>query len=504
MGRGISERRALAAVILPAVLCIACTFPAAWSPDSTKVVLPVVERGGVKALLMADPSGKVLRPVARVRGRGARLSPAAWSPDGKWITYLACSVDPKSTSPAPVTLWSLTVQDAETGKERSVSAGKVSAPMDKLPGWMQANVERGPCWLPDSNRLAVRRAAASGAVLTVVDLDGKVGLDVPLPRGQLALATVTLSPDGKRMAYLSPAPGEDGAAPGRATVHVYEIGSGEARQLGIIEPGPPVAPGWSGDSQAVFVAAHDAKTGAGVVRRIVVKTGQAQTVWEKRPAVVSGANGCGGVGQLVVHYRVEDKKGGAYGGSDVVFLGKDRAIPVHFDEGRHCGGRTSPDGKWAAFTTFAGSDAKAARGTGVIVSAGGVPVRFVAAGPRGAAAVRAIAEQRARLAWRAGDFEKQLHKAGIRTDAVAELEHAVTIAAALDRMVTRQTAAIFVEGIACARVNMYLRLLDGKASRERAKAASAEVALFLKTFAGHPLGPRFKELLDGLLVGLGG
>jgi len=497
MRRRISERCALAALIGLVVYCLACFYPAAWSPDSKQVVFPVFGENGIERLVITDLTGKAVREVARATQKTAALSPAAWSPDGKWIAYIRFTLAAGDRDGPVMTGYSLMLQDAESGKDRSLLT-------IKTPGGEEANSSDalfGPWWSRDSKTLAVQDRAKGRHDILLVGLDGKVRRKISLPKKELPVRTLSLSADARFVAYVKPRKKDKDRQD--TAVYLYDVGKNTTKQVGAAAPGEKhMSPRqvWSADSRFLYVGAADEDKKGGAVEQIEIQTGKKKTVWRKRESLVYGISVSAGGDRLAVDYAVEGDDCTAI---DVVDLRTGKATPVHFGQGEppHFSTAVSPDGNWVAFCPGVKEDKKE-RYMGAIVSVDGSQLRFFVPDRELEPVVPKIVEARLGAALKRSGINEQLEKAGVPVDG-AVAPHIEKIKAVLDKAAAREQAAIFREAIASARVGLHLTLMEETPAAkrpDRAPAVRKEIDAFLRAYPGHVLGAGFKKRLDGLLA----
>ncbi len=502
--RNIAGACAIAALIALIICWLGCIYPAAWSPDSQKVVFPVFGKQGIEALVMTDLSCEPIREVARVEPKKAALSAAAWSPDGKWIAYFKFEPNTEPGQPEPPKmgrakrlLSSLILQDAASGKEQCILKSEARRADDAR----EANAAYGPQWLSDSKGLAIRSTSEQAHGLLVLDLSGKVQREIPL-EGKLPLRTASLSPDGLYVAYLGQPPEE---AEEQAGVYLYDVREKKALRVAAfalpdqVELWPP--PAWSPDSRSLYFATQeklDEGGKVGLVKCHTIKTAKTRTVWEKPKAKVYRISVSAGTGLLAVDYADEVHDSLAI---DVVSPVSGEATPVHFggDEQPALSTAISPDGKWVAFCPSVQREVWLP----AIVSSDSGALNFFVADPETKKYIPGIVRERLKGALRAAGAEEQLKAAGEGLSQMPPEEAVKKALEILDRIAGEQKAAIFREAIAYHKVALCIKVMEAEPPEVALKlsdAAAAQLEEFLKAYPVHPLAPELKEKLNQALA----
>jgi len=502
-----SERCALAALIALAIYGLACVYPVAWSPDSTKVVFPVFGKDGLTGLVITDISGKAIRKVARIEVKNAELSPGAWSPDGKWIAYMVFEEvaapgkpKPKEADKPKAFVASLVLRDADSGKERRILAMDVQVKDDDM---LEALLAYGPQWTRDSNTLAIRKIAGERFAIIAADTNGKMQWEVPL-RGELALRTAALSPDGLHLAYVSELPDDKDD---RWALYVYDVKKRTRRQAvtmaGLDDDAHAMygRPAWSADSRSVYVAVHeehDDDRKVASLKRVTIKTGQAKTVWQKEDAAIVGISVSSGTGLVALDYKRPSRRLG----TDVYDPANGQATPIHF--GTHYSTEISPNGKWVAFCPVG---QKGEEFLGAVVSADGSGLRFFVPESGLEKAIPEIVRDRLQGAFEIiladKGLEKRLADAGLSVD--GELNSAEDLRKflkVLAQFAQEDKAPLLREALAYAGVQVLFDTLGEQEPVDRAafaEDARQAVDAFLKAYPDHALGPELKKKLGELL-----
>lgn len=465
------EWYAMTALIATVVYCLACMYPPAWSPDSKKVVFPILGDKGIVGLVMTDLKGNPIREVARVdtNKSGAMVSPAAWSPDGKWISFL--QLEPGTNEATGSGVGALMLQDAATGKQKSIFRIEYAEQEER-------DFVFGPGWLEDSKALAVGRIADSNAAIIVVGIDGTIRKEIQIPADKWACSSASLSPDGEHIAWLQK---QDESK--TFLVFLRSLKSGGERLLGtnVVEKAADIIarPAWSADSRLLYIPASD--SGTGRVVQVDIRKMRTTIIFEKPGCRIFGIDVAAKAKTVAVSFGRSDTIG-----IEVLDVGKGRIVPVHF--GLCLSTSLSPDGQWVAFCPAGKDDGKETYG-GCIVSADGAQMNFFLPTPEFGAVVGDIVKNR---------LAEAAEAAGIKLQGeVAPGEKGVeAIAAMCDRAVRSKDVPIFREAIAYAKAELLLKAASDHP--EHVGAAEKAVKAFLKAYPKHVLGPELKEKLDSL------
>jgi len=445
---------------------------------------------------MTDLEGKLIRDVAGADVQYRRFSPAAWSPDGRWIAYLRQEPNPQAKDEE--ILVSLLLQEADSGKERVIFQTDVKGVKRRGGEELPAPLG-GPQWVGDSRTLLIRSMDGEPPGIVMLNLEGKPTLQLPL-KDELASVSAAVSPDGKSIAYLRMVRAE--GVPTRWEVYVHDVQSGHARRVGhVTGEGSPAYPAWSADSRFVYLGGRDeekARGDRGFVRRIDVETGDGLTVWEG-PNAFWTVSVSADTGQLCVAYALGEN----LFGMDIVEPKAWQATPLHFSRG--FGWPTiSPDGRWVALVTWADRP----KAIGVIMSADGTELRcFVPEDESRDAMVleflRSRLDSTLRAIWwgeedRPRPARKRRRPGAPSGAAVVKRAHEI-----LDRVAREQEAPVFQEAVAYGHVAIYPWLLKHADPGERGNLvpeAREHLAALLRAYPDHPLGPVLGKQLDELLT----
>ena len=519
MGSNASRRAALAALVALAIYALACWFPGAWSPDSSRVVLPVFAKEGVARLVMVDLEGKAVREVARIGSKHERLSAAAWSPDGQWIAYMRFVSPPpppkpkakpdkpkaKGTEP-PVTV-SLMLQDARSGKTRRIWSGTAPG-KDKGKGYIDANQFFGPGWLNGSRSLAIQNMSPAAPAVLVLDTTGRVQRQVPL-KGGLSSRHVSLSPDGRHVAYVAKRTKDKDMA-----VYLARIDPLTPRELGPIgeRRGPDglalyPRPAWTPDSRWLYFAqTKKPKSGeaVGLVNRVDVTSGRTDTVWRKRGATPIGIGVSAKTNLLAVDYTHKAKGAKDMVGIDVLDPTVGRAVPVHLSrEGsHHYSTAISPDGKWVAFCPISpGPDT----GFGVITSSDGAQLRLFVPDPSRRRAVGQVVRARleATLMVACAGREKELEASGLTPGKINTVDQANKWLDLVVQGTRKQDAPIFREAETWGPVALCSMLIEAQSPDKRDRfvaLARQRLAAARAVHPDHPFGPALEHEIERILT----
>lgn len=204
----------------------------AWSPGGKRIAFSVRATDGSYDLYLINPDGSHLVRLTRpIRSSGppgtasdfsdvTNGSPA-WSPDGRWIAFVAGRRVPTVAPSAAVTVIGV------DGRERQTLTLGVS-----------------PTWSPDGQRLAFVEEHETGAYIDLIDADGANRRR--LVQTQTRDPRPDWSPDGTRIAY-------DEVENNVAGIYVVNVETG-VRSL-LISDG--FAPDWSQDGSRIMFMSHD-------------------------------------------------------------------------------------------------------------------------------------------------------------------------------------------------------------------------------------------------------
>ena len=426
---GRTGRRGAVLVAAAMAVLVGCVWPSAWSPDSKRVILPVMMKNTLN-LLMVDAAGKTVRRVAWSDSDETGYSSATWSPDGGRIAFekLSGMRDAEGRHTAVV------VQDAQTGKDEVVWEGKESEEEALGASWV-----RGPVWVKGGAALVFWESADNETVL--LDLKSRKTIPLPVPREKWPRITAAPSPDGSRVAYVR-------VAKETTALHVVTVADGKGTSVPVQVQGDeadfsPLTtyPVWSADGASVFLPTElppDGDKERCALVRYDVAGGKLDRVWEGEgtlgmPAVSTGT------GKVAV---AREQGGGL--GLLVIDPATARATPVHFDaDERFIGLGISPDGKWVSFTPLgAGKDVSA----GAIVASDGSGLRAFQTVPEGGVDLTDVVAARLSGALRAAGADELAKELGSgKGPAPDKLPAAL---AALDRFAAAHGEPIFKEAAA--------------------------------------------------------
>ena len=491
----VSERCALAALIALVVYCLACFYPVAWSPDSKKLVFPVFGEDRIAALVMTDLSGKAIRDVARVPAgvKDTTLSPAAWSPDGKWIAYF--KLTKKLQNDVETISAELMLQAADSGNDRLLLGFSYPKGKDELFG----SELYGPGWLGDSKTLTIESVSAGKPVVLLVGLDGKIQREIPLPADGIARQTAAVAPDGKSLAYFEQAEEKT------ATLVVSDITSGKARKLAPtkVYVTPFLRPVWSADSSTLLYVSMAGEDGHGQLRKIDVQTGKEKVLWQpENVVVVYGISVSAATDWIAVDRVIEPDKGQVYM-TNVINATTGEVRPVSYGSlDMNLSMSISPDGKWVAFCP-SGGDKRKAPVFGVIVSNDGAQMNFFLPDPKLKEKIPKFMSNRLGAAFTASGALEQLKKDGVDAEDVKTPEQAAAVGAALDKFAAGQTSPLFRQASAYGKVQAYFEMIRNQPAADRAKYAGEAqkiIDAFLKDYPGaEPVREELKAQLDEIL-----
>jgi len=497
------ERWALIALIVLFLSGVSCWFPASWSPDSQRVILPVLSDEAVVRLVISDLSGNLVREVAKVETEKDHLSPAAWSPDGKWIAYLrfkegaAPDEAAKEKKSAPGT-WSLALQEAASGRERIILQGEAPEKDDGL----LADALYGPQWTRGSEAIAMYVMSKNEAVFRLLDLSGQVLQEVPVNPAGLAY-TVLASPDGKHTAYER----EVGAGEqAKTALYVRDFAGRAEKEIAVVLSRKPrdkdvrCRPAWSPDSAHLYFSTLEGSSDGGrrsSIKRYDPRTGKTETIWSKQDAGVLMLSVSREGPWVGLEYTQRD-----FYAVEVVSPGGDEPVLVHLAEEPLFGLALSPDGKWVA---LAHKGERNEPYPALIVSADGRALRWFFPDPKAKGHLPEIARRRLNAALTIIEFEKEFRAKVAAADlnklnaTDEEIQAALAIA---DQMAARYKSPVLQEAITYGKILFLFEALEMPPAAGRARfaaAAQSQLAQFMKAYPDHPLGPELQQKLDELL-----
>ncbi len=218
-----------------------------WSPDSRSLAFDAGDIYSSSTLYVVDADGADLHKVGS--GTLSRSDPA-WSPDGRLIAFRGHTIGLLPDAyPVDAAIGVYVIAPDGTGQRRistSVRAG--GAP--NYTGFGGPPVSASPSWSPDGQSLVYATGAAGHHTLAVGHLDGSTERVIPLPPGDHLLPL--FSPDGSRIAFVDPTPGDDGAGENGMAIP-WVIGS-DGTGLVALNGGTPTAFTtllWSPDGRTV-------------------------------------------------------------------------------------------------------------------------------------------------------------------------------------------------------------------------------------------------------------
>ena len=492
MSKKAAERCALAAVIALIIYSLACFYPAAWSPDSSRVIFPVfrkIKEGEIARLVMTDNQGKVIREVARVENESDLLSPAAWSPDGKWIAYMKLvrtKVVVGDDKGEFEYLFSLVLQAAESGKEQIIRRATVRE--DKNDVWA-GNFMYGAQWAGDSRGLAVMRMNKENPGLLMLDLNGKVQSEIPLA-GEATLQTIAVSPDGTCLAYLKEL--EQDGADKQYALCLQSRSDGKTREIArFLDPDssvPPCPPVWAADSQTVFFVVlrkdKDEKT-TSMLKRYELKSGQVETVWQEERLWVTGISLARDADTLAVSF-MKDKKGDSVCGIYVMNTKGRELTALHYANELFWATSMSPDGRWVAFCPVVEFEGKE-WSLGAIVSSDGSELKFFLPDQKMAKQIPQLLGDRLAATLKALGLEKQANSSP---------ELLTKLMPLLDKLANESHAPVIKEATAFGKAYFWAEAIaDTPLAQREAMAGEARkhLAAFSAAYPGHAVIPLLEE-----------
>lgn len=142
-------------------------------------------------------------------------APPCWSPDGKWIAYIA-ERDGRSD---------VFLADAQGRERRRLTDDAI--------------VDRYPAWSPSSDRLVFARRLEAGWDLFSLAIDDPEAEPVRLTEDERYVGHPAWSPDGRFLAF-------DASFEGEVEIAALELATGEVRRV-VSRAGNDLVPAWSPD-----------------------------------------------------------------------------------------------------------------------------------------------------------------------------------------------------------------------------------------------------------------
>jgi Tol biopolymer transport system component len=169
-----------------------------WSHDGASIVAVAEQSRGRLGLLISTPEGTRVRELSPAMGYILR---PRWAPDG---SITATGIDLKGRR-------GIYRIDAQSGDVTPIVIGEADAPLGQ------------PAWLPDGKSIVFRRNDPNGVRVVLRDVaSGRERLLVEQP----ALAGLSLSPDGRHIAYIA----QDRAAR-TSSVNIMALADGTANEV---------------------------------------------------------------------------------------------------------------------------------------------------------------------------------------------------------------------------------------------------------------------------------
>ena len=150
-----------------------------WSPDSTRIAF--IQKFGTRNTIMSlEIQSGMMQAIAE-----APATSLAWSPDGKWIVFVADLLQPRDERRENLDLF---IVSAAGGTPRLLTPG--------TPRFR----DMSPDWAPDSRRIVY--ASEESGFSNIYILDTQTGDRRPVATGSVDMLSPKWSPDGSVIAYV--------------------------------------------------------------------------------------------------------------------------------------------------------------------------------------------------------------------------------------------------------------------------------------------------------------
>ncbi len=194
------------------------------SPDNNRIIYS--DQTGLQLYDLASDTQTTLAGTTR-RDRGA-----LWSPDGSQIAFTRGPASGLIGAPGP---YSIILANPDGSNQ--------------LPLVENSDANTAQAWLPDGQNLVYTVKGPAGSAVRIINiLSGEV---TPLFTIQYVNAGVSVSPDGKRVAYEEMLPGD------RYAIYVSNLDGTDARLIVDSHPIIATVPQWSPDGRWLIVSVHD-------------------------------------------------------------------------------------------------------------------------------------------------------------------------------------------------------------------------------------------------------